>query len=420
MNAAPASPWTPARDADLRAPGLHFVEALRQRPMLARPAHGVPLFVGRGRARQGGPRATRPLEVAGWAQFRDAVEPARDGFLAPAVAGFFVNGGRLCRVLPLDVDRRDASVALARAFAAGGPLEDVAGIDLVCVPDAAVPLDGAPDADADVALRDAQAAVLAHCESMGERFAILDAAPGPARQAGDGDAVTGDAARLDAVVTQSQWRRSRFGALYFPWLWVADAGAAAPRRVPPCGHVAGLYARTDARTGVHKAPANETLHGVAALDLALGRAAHGRLNDAGVNCILGATASGLRVWGARTLSGQPDWRHVPVSRLFAALAGWLRHGTEDLVFEPHTPELWRRMRRRLGAHCLDLMHAGALASSDPERAFFVRCDAGNNPGGDRDAGRLIADVGLAPTTPAEFVVVRITQGAGGFAMTGGA
>jgi phage tail sheath protein FI len=299
-------------------------------------------------------------------------------------------------------------------FAAGGPLEDVAGIDLVCVPDAAAPPDGAPDAT----LRDAQAAVLAHCESMGDRFAILDAAPGPGGrpgQAGDGDATADDAARLDAVVAQSQWRRSRFGALYFPWLWVAGAGAA----VPPCGHVAGLYARTDARTGVHKAPANETLHGVAALDLALGRAAHGRLNDAGVNCILGSTAWGLRVWGARTLSGQPDWRHVPVSRLFAALAGWLRHGTEDLVFEPHTPELWRRVRRRLGAYCLDLMHAGAHAGRDPEGAFFVRCDAENNPPGDRDAGRLVADVGLAPTTPAEFVVVRITQGAGGFAMTGG-
>jgi hypothetical protein len=420
MNAGLRSPpWTPGRGADPRAPGLRFVAALPWRPAGARPAHGVPLFVGRGRALQGGSGAARPLEIGGWAQFRAAVEPARDGFLAPAVAGFFANGGRLCLVLPLDVGRRNGAAALARAFAAGGPLEDVAGIDLICVPDAAAPAGDAADADA--ALRDAQAAVLAHCESMGDRFAILDAAP--ARHVpdavGGGATSADDAARLDAAVAQSQWRRSRFGALYVPWLWVAGSGATAPRRVPPCGHVAGVYARTDARTGVHKAPANEALQGATALDLDIGTAAHGRLNDAGVNCIRGSAASGLRVWGARTLSGQADWRYVPVSRLFAALTGWLRHGAEDLVFEPHAPELWWRLRRRLEAHCLDLMHAGALAGSDPDGAFFVRCDAGNNPADQRGSGCLVADVGLAPTTPAEFVVVRITQGAGGFAMTGG-
>ena len=109
---------------------------------------------------------------------------------------------------------------------------------------------------------------------------------------------------------------------------------------------------------------------------------------------------------------------MPVSRLFLALSGWLKHHVDDLVFETHTPELWRRVERRLSGYCLDLLDAGALASADPESAFFVKCDSENNPPGSREAGWLVADVGLAPAVPAEFVVVRITHGANGFVLNG--
>ena len=401
--------WSGGR-AGSRAPGLRFVDATMLRATAARPVHGVPLFVGFGRLRRA--VAWHPvgaaLEFRHWEQFRDWIDPLPGGFLGAAVAGFFANGGTHCAVVPVMFGHGPSD--LIASFRAGGPLEDIGGVDLLCVPDAVLHSDRS-----DAALREIHAAAVAHCEAMGERLAILDALQGP--ETGGGRP---DDARIAAVTGQSHWLKSRFGALYFPWLTIDGraSGHAPGRRVPPCGHVAGLYARTDARVGVHKAPANERLEGTTALECEVDGEQHGRLNDAGVNCIRSSAAMGTRVWGARTLSGQSDWLYVPVSRLFLALTGWLKHQVDDLVFETHTPELWRRVHRRLSGYCLDLMNAGALASMDAASAFFVKCDSENNPPASRDAGQLVADVGLAPSAPAEFVVVRITHGANGIAVNG--
>ena len=392
----------------LRAPGLRFAGAQTQRPAASRPAHGVPLFVGFGKRLPAVPLSAPPvLELSGWEHFRSWVDPLESGFLSSAVKGFFANGGKFCAVLPvLSAGPKPEAQDLMRPFAGGGILEDVGDIDLVCVPDAV-----ARFINAGSALQDIQATVLEHCQTMGDRFAILDAGRF------DGDC-------LAQVTDQSHWNKTHFGALYFPWLRLDSTkrGEAANRivvpPVPPCGHVAGLYARTDARTGVHKAPANEIVEGAVAVDWNLDDEQHGQLNDAGVNCIRSSPGRGIRVWGARTLSGQSGWLYVPVTRLFLALTAWLKNHMDDIVFESHTPELRRRVQRRLAAYCLELMDSGALAGMDPASAFFVKCDAENNPPASRDAGQLVAEVGLAPAIPAEFVVVRITQDANGIAVTG--
>jgi uncharacterized protein len=142
-----------------------------------------------------------------------------------------------------------------------------------------------------------------------------------------------------------------------------------------------------------------------------------RLNEVGINCLRSFPGRGIRVWGARTLSRQPNWRYVNVRRLFLTLVRWIEHNTHDFVFEPNGPPVWDRVRDRLGSYCYGLFQRGALKGRGPADAFFVKCDAETNPLEVRAAGQLICDVGLAPIMPAEFVVVRITQSAAGTTAT---
>ena len=395
--------------APARAPGLHFVELTRQRPVMERPQRGVPLFVGFGARTSAAPASTRPaVEIDRWEQFCAWIHPEPDGFLEDAVNGFFANGGGRCVVLPLQRHRADRD--LIEPFAEGGSAQDVSGIDLVCVPDAVGRLSSAP-------LEQVQSAIVSHCEDMGDRFAVLDL---PLLDSGRPDArdEAAGAQRLRALLP-----RSHFAAAYYPAIHTeVPLGRRAAERhafVPPCGHVAGIFARSDARhAGVHKAPANEIVEAALALARDFGEAEHAALNEAGINCIRSLPGRGIRVMGARTLSHQSGWRHVPVARVFIELTRWLRAGMADIFFESQTPALWQQVRRRLEAYCLDLMRAGALRAETPEEAFFVKCDAETNPPELRDSGRLVAEVGLAPSVPAEFVVVRITHDASGIAVTG--
>jgi len=137
-----------------------------------------------------------------------------------------------------------------------------------------------------------------------------------------------------------------------------------------------------------------------------------------VNCLRGSAGRGIRIWGARTLSGQPQWRYVNVRRLFLTLARWIRQNMQDIVYEGNDPILWERVAQRLTVHCQDLFAQGALAGDSPAQAFFVKCDAETNARDSREAGAIVTDVGLAPAVPAEFVVVRIIQSASAIAVTG--
>jgi hypothetical protein len=355
---------------------------------------GVPAFLGLAAA---GP-VGEPVELTGPADFQRVfgARPA-GGLLAPAVHGFFRVGGALCVVVRLEDDGADA---LERGLAALDMADDV---DLVCVPDAML-------LAREEAIR-RQQAVLRHCGRAGGRFAILDSVPG--------DAPEDVPAQRRALATEGEapgWAALRDAALYYPWLVVE--GWDDP--VPPCGHVAGVYAVSDARAGVHKPPANERLDGVLDLTVLLDDAANGALNAAGVNCIRAFPGRGVRVWGARALSGadaappeEAAWKYVNVRRTVLTVGRWTRRMLADVAFEPADPGLWARIVRELGAYLDAAFRRGALRGTRPEEAYFVRCDAALNPPEVRAAGMVVVEVGLAPAVPNEFIVVRFAREADG-------
>jgi phage tail sheath protein FI len=245
-----------------------------------------------------------------------------------------------------------------------------------------------------------QTAMIDHCEKMGDRMAILDPLPGLSSQ--------------DVKTWRMQETNydSKFAALYYPWIKVAG-GNGHPIAVPPSGHIAGVYARNDKERGVHKAPANEIVRGALEPASAITKGEQDTLNPIGVNCIRSFSGQGIRVWGARTLSSDPAWRYINVRRLFNFVEKSIERGTQWVVFEPNDSDLWARVRRDVGAFLTGVWRAGALFGITGGEAFFVKCDEEINPPDVRDRGQLIIEIGLAPVKPAEFVIFRLSQFAGG-------
>jgi phage tail sheath protein FI len=173
--------------------------------------------------------------------------------------------------------------------------------------------------------------------------------------------------------------------------------------------MAGVWARNDSERGVWKAPANEVVRGVISLPINLTNSEQGVLNPNGVNCLRVFAGRGIRVWGARTLSSDASWRYLSVRRLFNMVEKSIERGTQWAVFEPNDTMLWGKMRRDINSFLRTLWRQGALFGNTPEQAFFVKCDAENNPQETRDLGQLIIDIGSAPVKPAEFVIFRIGQ-----------
>jgi phage tail sheath protein FI len=186
--------------------------------------------------------------------------------------------------------------------------------------------------------------------------------------------------------------------------------------VPPCGHVAGIYAATDRDVGVHKAPANVVVDGALDLEIEITDEVQSGLNPVGVNCLRAFPGRGIRVWGARTLSTDTAWTYVNVRRLVLTLRRWVAANMTDVAFEPSDSRLWGRVSRELAAHCTELYQRGALRGTSPDQAFVVRCDASTNAGA--AAGQVVAEISLAPRLPNEFVVVYIVYEAGGVSVFG--
>jgi phage tail sheath protein FI len=252
----------------------------------------------------------------------------------------------------------------------------------------------------DEGVRAVQAAMITHCELMHDRVAILDAPAG-----------------LNAQQVKG-WRAeanydSKYAALYWPWIKVMDPLSGAPSFVPPSGHMAGIWARNDSTRGVHKAPANEVVRGAIALELNLTKGEHDQLNPDGINCIRSFPGQGIRVWGARTLSSDPEWRYLNVRRLFNYIEKSILNGTNWVVFEPNDPKLWDSVKRTITMFLRRVWRDGALFGQTPAQAFYVKCDAENNPPENRDAGMLTVEIGVAPVKPAEFVIFRLSQFADG-------
>lgn len=182
----------------------------------------------------------------------------------------------------------------------------------------------------------------------------------------------------------------------------------------PSGHIAGVWARTDAERGVHVAPANKNLRGVLGLTYTVTHAEQGNLNANGVNCIRSFDPDGILIWGARTIAPPGnEWRYINVRRLVCEIENSVERSTRWVVFEPNAEPLWQQIRRDVRAFLMLLWRAGALAGATPEEAFFVQCDRETNPPEVVDAGMLIIRIGVAPVKPAEFVIFRIGQSAAG-------
>ncbi|MCW2997665.1 MAG: phage tail sheath family protein [Conexibacter sp.] len=262
-------------------------------------------------------------------------------------------------------------------------------VTTVCVPD--LMSIGADE----TAIADVQDFVTTFC-AKGRRMAILD----PPKSFDDSQIL--------------EWREQHvkpnaFATLYWPWIEVMDPITNAPIQIPPCGHVAGAWAGTDALRGVHKAPANVPLAGVLGLAFNVNDAGQGGLNDLGVNCIRTFPGRGTLIWGARTLEPDSEWTYINVRRLFNYLMASILQSTQWAVFEPNDEVLWGQLNVSVSNFLTRTWRSGALFGASPDEAFFVKCDHDTNPPELIEVGQVNIQIGVAPVKPAEFVVFEISQ-----------
>jgi phage tail sheath protein FI len=236
--------------------------------------------------------------------------------------------------------------------------------------------------------------LIAHTERMRYRIAVLDA---------------GDNQTLAAVRALRAKLDSKYAALYYPWVRVLDPITRKEIYLPPSGFVAGIYARNDNNRAVYKAPANEVVNLALGFEVLLNKSQQEVLNPEGINCFRFFEGRGFRLWGARTVSSDPEWKYVNLRRYFAYLERSIDRGTQWAVFEPNGPQLWANVRRTIEDFLLNEWMSGALLGDKPEKAYFVRCDRSTMTQNDLDNGRLVCLIGVAPLRPAEFVIFRIGQ-----------
>jgi hypothetical protein len=324
-----------------------------------------------------------------------------------------LEGGRFEALLPIKLPELRGDPAKRRGL---GGLEALDDVTMVACPDLmSAYLRGNID---EVGVQAIQQAMLDHCARMKYRFAILDAPPkAPAKPIASTESLQPHMMNAQEV---EEWRYkkvkydSKYGALYYPWIQISDplSDTGAKLQIPPCGHMAGIYARTDSERGVHKAPANEIVRGALDLEINVTKGEQDGLNPKGINCIRSFPGRGVRVWGARTLSDDPAWRYINVRRLFNYVEASIENSTQWVVFEPNDSTLWAKVRRDVSSFLRTVWLSGALFGNTPEEAFYVRCDESLNPPEIRDLGQMIVEIGLAPVKPAEFVIFRISQWAG--------
>ncbi|HBE16261.1 MAG TPA: phage tail sheath family protein [Cyanobacteria bacterium UBA11149] len=341
---------------------------------------GVPAFLGFTNG-----DINKPKMLNLWTQFEDYFTQnptSPHSYLSYAVRGFFENGGHLCYVVSLGNQPNLA------AFKAGlAVLESFEEIDLICAPDIMVLNRNE--------IGEAQTAIIEHCEKLGDRFAILDPENVPAKEI--------------------QKLTSDYAAIYAPWLKVKEA----QEYVPPCGYVAGIYAKSDRTGGIHQSPANYILEGVLDLSFHFTNDELQYLNPQdeiggiSVNCIRALMGRGIRIWGTRTLSQDPNWRYINVRRLFINVHRWIERNLADVVFEPNDIKLWVRIERELNHYFESLFQEGALKGRTTAEAFYVKCDAETNPPELLNSGQVVTEIGLAPVIPSEFIVIRLIHGASG-------
>lgn len=285
----------------------------------------------------------------------------------------------------------DVVTERATGLEALGELEDIA---IVAIPDGGAMLD--PDSIQAVADH-----LISHAEKYRYRIAVVDAAANSS---------------LSEIREFRGKFDSKYAALYHPWIEILDplfpnVPGVPPRKLmlPPSGFVTGIYARSDIERGVHKAPANEVVRGLTKFEININKARQDVLNPEGVNCLRFFDGRGNRVWGARTMSSDPEWKYVNVRRLFIYIEHSIDKATQWAVFEPNNERLWTNIRSMVEDFLYVLWRDGALIGAKPEEAYFVRCDRTTMTQNDLDNGRMICLVGVAPSRPAEYVIFRVGQ-----------
>ena len=240
-----------------------------------------------------------------------------------------------------------------------------------------------------------QLTLVAHCENLGSRFAVLD--------------IPRDAKKVQDLIAARDIFDTSYAALYHPWLISFDPLDKKNIAVPPSGAIMGIYARSDNTRGVHKAPANEVVRGCIGLDSQFNKGEQDILNPKGINLIRSFPGQGIRVWGARTATSNASWKYINVRRLFIFIEESIKANTSWAVFEPNDEVLWVRVQRTISVFLENLWRGGSLAGTAPEEAFFVNIGRDTMTQDDIDNGRLVCVIGVAPVKPAEFVIFRISQ-----------
>ena len=341
------------------------------------------------------------------------------------------------------IDPRDSDIVKAAKLRGLRALEEISEVSIVavpdiniqprvvpryasppsCVPDPCLPAGPAPAeprvppfvehplgfSDADIF--QVQSEMINQCERLRNRIALIDPPISAARD---------DEVGIGAVVAWRARFDSKYAAFYYPWLRVVDPLRAAPsivRDIPPSGHVAGQYARSDFQFGVHKAPANSPMVWTQDVTVAVTDEVHGILNPIGVNAIRPLPGRGIRIFGARTVSSDPDWRFVNVRRLLMMIEKAIDVATQWATFEPNEVSTRTKIHLSLTSFLISLWQRGALMGNAAEEAFFVKCDEENNPASERADGRLLATVGVAPSHPFEFVILRVGRAQNEFEIT---
>ena len=370
-----------ARDYAASAPGVYIEEIPAVGPIQGA-GTSTAAFVG-AVAKADAP--TAPTQVTNWTQYRDVFgEYAADKMMPYAVRGFFDNGGT--RAYIVTEPNLDAALTALTRF----------DVNLLVAPD--------------VKTRDAQLKILTHCRLQKDRFAICN--------------LPNDVPLEDVEAQAGPLREPTgrgYGAIYYPWIQVgAPVGVTPPAGgatidVPPVGHLAGIYARSDAQRGVHKAPANEVIQGALGVTALLNDAEHGVLNKANVNALRVFPNSPPMVWGARSLTHPENtaYRYVNVERLLIYIERSLQTGLRWAVFEPNDFTLWKKLERTVTEFLTRVWRSGALFGRAAEQAFFIKVDEEVNTAGTRALGQVIVEVGVAPVRPAEFIIIRLALREGG-------
>jgi len=406
---------------EIRTPGVFIVEVPGPKTVQA---VGTSVAAFLGQAPDAGAHLNEAVAINNWSQFCAefaAGDNVRSTFLSHAVNGFLQNGGS--RAFIVNIADGDAIAGTDGPRTGLKLLDEIDEVSIVAAP-------GRTDAASHEAL-------LSYCEKAGNCVAICDppldvkntellkivataAVPSPAKgkdKDKDKDKDAGGAA--DAAAKPGGGLRPRlcgYGTFYFPWIWVADA--LNPKgdliAVPPSGHMAGIWARTDGKIGVQKAPANEAVFGALNLNYRVTSAEQADLNSKGVNVIRFFSTEGILVWGARTLAEESsEWRYLNVRRLVIMIEESIKRATRWVVFEPNDRTLWKTIRSEITGFLTSVYRDGALMGATAEEAFFVKCDEETNPPESIDMGQVNTVIGIAPVKPAEFVIFKIGQFAEG-------